>query len=114
MTELGELEQRRADFANRNTRVVVVSLEGPEDAKKTQAQFPHLLVVADASRGLSTVADSIHEGSNPHGGDTSSPATLLIDRQGTVRWEYRPARYFSRLTPDDLLAAIDQHLSASR
>jgi peroxiredoxin len=113
MTELGELERHHADFAKRNTRVVVVSLEGPNEAEKTQADFPHLVVVADAGRGLSTVADAIHERSNPHhDGDTSAPATLLVDRQGTVRWEFRPARYFTRLSPDELLAAIDQHLSA--
>ncbi len=111
MTELGELEQHHAEFAKRNTRLVVVSLEGPKEASKTQADFPHLVVVADAGKGLSSVADAIHEKSDPHhNADTSAPATLLVDRQGTVRWEFRPTRFFTRLSPDELLAAIDQHL----
>jgi peroxiredoxin len=115
MTELGELEAHHADFAKRNARVVVVSLEDPNEAKKTQADFPHLTVVADAGRGLSSMADAIHEKSNPHhDADTSAPATILIDRQGTVRWEFRPTRFFTRLSPDELLAAIDQHLAAGR
>lgn len=112
MMELGELEQHHADFAKRNTRVVVVSLEGPNEAKKTQEDFPHLLVVADAGRGLSTVADVIHERSGPNGVDSAAPATLLVDRRGTVRWEFRPSRFFRRLSPGELLASIDQHLSA--
>ena len=45
------------------------------ESQKTQADFPHLVVVADAGRGLSSVADVIHENSNPKGGDTSAPAT---------------------------------------
>ena len=114
MTELGELERHHADFVRRDTRVVVVSLEGPEEAKKTQADFPHLVVVADAQRGLSSVAAAIHPQSAPGGGDTAAPATLLVDRHGTVCWEYRPNTFLSRLSPDELLAAIDQHLAAGR
>jgi len=114
MTELGELERHHEEFARRNTRVVVASLEGTEDAKKTQADFPHLVVVADAQRGLSSVADAIHPRSGPERGDTSAPATLLVDRHGTVRWEYRPARFLTRLSPQELLAAIDQHVADSR
>src|SRR5207245_2426964 len=80
---------KSADFAQRKTRVVVVSVEGPEAAQKTQADFPHLVVVSDVSRGLTGVADVIHPDSNPNGGDTAAPGTLLIDRHGTVRWPFR-------------------------
>lgn len=114
MTELGELERHHAEFARRNTRIVAISLEGPDEAKKTQADFPHLVVVADAGRGLSSVADVIHPRSSPEGGDTAAPATLLVDRHGTVRWEFRPSRYLTRLSPDELLVAIDSHLPAGR
>ncbi len=112
MIELGQLERRNEDFARRNTRVVVSSVEGLEDAKKTQEDFPHLIVVSDKSRELTNIADVIHEKSAPDKGDTSAPATVLMDRQGTVRWTYRPDRFTSRLSPDELLAAIDQHLPA--
>jgi alkyl hydroperoxide reductase subunit AhpC len=114
MTELGELERHSADFARRNTRVVAVSVEGPEDARKTQIDFPHLIMVADAGKGLSSVADAIHTGSAPDGTDTAAPATLLVDRQGMVRWQFRPSRFITRLSPDELLAAVDQHLPAGR
>jgi peroxiredoxin len=111
VTELGELERRHADFTRRDTRVVVVSVEGPEAARQTQADFPHLVVVADAGRGLTAVADVLHPHSAPDKGDTAAPATLLVDRQGTVRWAYRPERFLARLSPDELLAAIDQHVA---
>jgi alkyl hydroperoxide reductase subunit AhpC len=112
MVELGELERQHEEFARRNTRLVVASIDGPEAAKETQAKFPHLIVVTDAARGLATVADVILPHSGPNGCDSAAPATLLVDRQGAVRWEFRPTRILSRLSPDELLAAIDQHLSA--
>lgn len=110
MVELGELEAHHEDFARRNTRVVVVSLEGPEQARQTQADFPHLTVVTDADRNLINVVNAIHRRSAPNGGDTAAPTTLLIDRQGTVRWLFRPERHIVRLTPTELLAAVDDHL----
>jgi alkyl hydroperoxide reductase subunit AhpC len=114
VTELGELERRHEEFDRRHTRVVVVSVEGLDEAKKTQEAFPHLVVVADADRGLTNLADVIHPHSGPEGGDTAAPATLLVDRGGTVRWAYRPDRFLSRLSPDELLAEVDRHLSAAR
>jgi alkyl hydroperoxide reductase subunit AhpC len=60
MIELGQLDRRHEDFARRNARVVVVSVEGADDAKKTQTDFPHLLVLADESRGLSDPVGLIH------------------------------------------------------
>jgi hypothetical protein len=68
--------------------------------------------VSDARGELTNVAEVIHPHSAPDGGDTSAPATVLADHQGLVRWTFRPERYLTRLTPDELLAAIDQHMSA--
>ncbi len=110
MMELGQLERRHEDFARRNTRVIVVSLEGAEDAAKTHNDFPHLLVLADFGRGLSEAVKTVH----PHGGrfhqeDAAYPTTILVDRQGKVRWLHR-ASVIARLSPDEVLEAIDQNL----
>jgi peroxiredoxin len=110
MIELGQLERRHPDFAERKTQVVVVSLEGAEDAARTQADFPHLLVLADEGRGLSEAAGLIHPRQAPDGGDTAAPTTIVVDRQGTVRWLFRPGEVITRLAPDDVLEALDRHL----
>jgi peroxiredoxin len=112
MIELGQLERHHEDFTRRGTRVIVISLEGQDDARQTQARFPHLLVLADAGRGLSEVVGLIHTHSAPDGGDTSAPTTILIDRQGIVRWLYRSGAVVARLSPDEVLQAIDLHLPA--
>ncbi len=110
MIELGQLERRNEDFARRNTRVIAVSMEGPDDARKTQADFPHLLVLADEGRGLSEAAVLVHAHARPNGDDADAPTTILVDRQGTVRWFFRPSVVIARLSPDDVLQAIDAHM----
>ncbi len=110
MIELGQLERRHEAFAERNTRLVVVSVEGLDRARLTQADFPHLVVLADDGRGLSDAAGLIHARSGPEGSDTSAPTTILVDRHGNVRWLFRPSAVITRLAPDDVLAAIDSHM----
>jgi alkyl hydroperoxide reductase subunit AhpC len=113
MIELGQLERRHDDFARRGTRVIVISMEGLADAQKTQGQFPHLVVLADQQRGLSEAAELIHAGTAaPDGSDIDTPTTILVDRSGTVRWLYRSPEVIARLSPDDVLAAIDEQLAA--
>ncbi|MFO0960808.1 MAG: redoxin domain-containing protein [Isosphaeraceae bacterium] len=110
MAELVQLERRHDEFSARNARVVAISVEGPEDARKTQEQFAHLVVISDEGLGLTEAAGLLHRGAAPDGGDADVPTTILVDRGGTVRWIYRSPSVIERLAPGDLLRAIDQHL----
>ena len=110
MIELGQLEREHEKFKSRQTRVVVVSIEDEEKATQTQAQFPHLVVVADADQKLTEAIGAVHKQSTPEGADSAAPTTLLIDGAGQVRWTFRPDRVFRRLSPEEVLAAIDKHL----
>jgi peroxiredoxin len=110
MTELVQLEKRHEDFPKHQTGVVAVSVEGLEDARKTQADFPHLTVLSDEARGLSNAAALVHPHAAPDGSDTDVPTTILVDRTGTVRWIYRSPSVIARLSPDDVLRAIDEHI----
>ncbi len=112
MTELGQLESHWEEFAKRKVRVVVASIEDQKTAEATQADFPHLIVVSDEKRSLIDAASVLHPKSDPQGGDTAAPTTLLIDGTGVVRWTFRPDRVFTRLSPSQLLAAIDKELPA--
>jgi peroxiredoxin len=110
MIELVQLEKRHDDFAKRNARVFVASVEGLDDARKTQADFPHLVVLSDQARGLSEAADLIHQHAAPDGGDADVPTTILVDHSGSVRWLYRSSQVIARLSPDDVLQTIDRYL----
>jgi peroxiredoxin len=110
MVELGELEAHAGEFARRNLRVVVVSLEDLDEARKTQADFPHLTVAADPERRLIDSLEVLHAGAAPGGKDTAAPTTFLVDGRGTVHWVFRPDRHVHRLSAAQLLAAADEYL----
>jgi alkyl hydroperoxide reductase subunit AhpC len=107
MIELGQLERQHEDFTKRGVQVIAVSMEGLDDAGKTQAQFPHLTVLSDQGRGLSEAAGLVHAGAGPDSSDTDVPTTILVDRQGIVRWLYCSPKLITRLSPDEMLQAID-------
>jgi peroxiredoxin len=106
--ELGQLEQQHAEFARRHIQIVVVSNDDQPTAQQTQADYPHLVVVADADQALAKTAQVLHPGAGPTQDDTNAPTTFLLDGDGTVRWVYRPDRYLTRQSAAELLAAIDQ------
>ena len=108
MIELGQLEKAHSEFERRNVRVIVSSIEKVSDASQTQTQFPHLVVLSDATRNLSTAIKIMHAGSAADGGDTSAPTTLVVDGTGVVRWVHRPDNVIVRLSPEQVLAAVDK------
>ena len=81
MTELGELESHFQEFKNRKSPVAIVAIstDNREDAQKSQAQFPHLKVVADTDQKMCQALKVMH------GEDKAAPTTILVDGQGTVR-----------------------------
>jgi alkyl hydroperoxide reductase subunit AhpC len=111
MTELVQLERRHDDFTKRKVEVAAVSLEGLDEAKESQAEYPHLTVLSDQDRHLSDAASLIHSHAGPDGGDADAPTTILVDRHGTVRWIYRSPSVIARLSPDEVLRAVDQKIS---
>ena len=108
MVELGQLESSHQEFAKRNVRVAVISNDDQSAARETQTQFPHLVVVADTDQKLAKALQVIHPGVGPGGSDTNAPTTFYVDGSGILRWYFRPDRIIVRLSPEELLAAIDQ------
>jgi peroxiredoxin len=107
MTQLTELESYHGDFERAGADVVVVSIEGQAEASQTKSDFPHLTVVSDEQRELSTAIDLINKGFNPNGGDSAAPTILLLDGQGQVRWLHRPERFIARPSANGLVAKIE-------
>jgi peroxiredoxin len=108
MVELGELEGRHDDFASRNLQILAISDDDLAIARETQAEFPHLKIVSDAEQNMAQAFQVIHSGVGPNCRDTNAPTTILVDADGKVRWVFRPNHFTARLSPDELLAAIDK------
>jgi peroxiredoxin len=110
MLELGELESHFQEFKNRKTpvEIVAISTDSREDAQFSQRQFPHLKVVADSDQKMCRTLAVMH------GEDKAAPTTILVDGEGTVRWLFRADRFLERLSPAQLLAAIDAHMPVTK
>jgi alkyl hydroperoxide reductase subunit AhpC len=108
MIELGQLEAQAGEFQKKNVRIIAVSLDNLEDSKATQEKFPQLVIVADFEKKLSEAVQVI-QGNEGH----NAPTTILVDGQGVVRWVFRPERFLTRLSPEELLRAVDQHMSSA-
>ena len=80
----------------------------PEPAPGTNLS----LVLSDEGRKLAEAVAVIHPHSAMDGGDTAAPTTILVDGRGTVRWTFRPDRVLTRLSPAELLTAIDREMPA--
>src|SRR5262245_58544707 len=111
MVELGQLEAHHDEFAKRYTRVVAVSVDGLDDSKLTQQEFPHLTVVADHELKLVDAVAVLHPGAGEHGEDVAVPTTIFIDKRGVVRALLRPTSVGSRLSASDVLATVDKKVA---
>ena len=84
MVELGQLEERHADFDK--VRVVAISQDDLENSKRTQEACPHLQIVSDANASIANaleLMDKVHHG--PKGEDTNAPTTILVDGAGNPK-----------------------------
>jgi thioredoxin-dependent peroxiredoxin len=111
MIELGQLEAHHDEFAKRHTRVVAVSVDGLDDSKKTQQDFPHLTVVADHDHNLVDAVAVLHPGAGEHGEDVAVPTTIFVDKHGVVRVLFRPTNVASRMSASEVLAAVDKKMA---
>ncbi len=109
MKELVQLQGRHEEFTNRQVHVVAISDDDQATARKTQGDFPNLIVVSDPDQAVAKAMSVIHPGATgPNGGDTNAPTTFFVDGEGHVRRVYRPESYLRRLSPAEVLAAIDE------
>jgi alkyl hydroperoxide reductase subunit AhpC len=107
MIELGQLERHHAAFATRGVRVAVASNDEQSLAQETQNDFKNLVVISDSKQDLAKAAGVIHSGAALDGKDTNAPMIFLIDGAGTVRWMYHSDRFVTRISPTELLKAVD-------
>ena len=66
---------------------------------------------ADADHHLSDAVQAVQGKVGPTDEVVNAPTTILVDGKGTVRWVFRPDSYLRRLSPEEVLAAVDQYVA---
>ncbi|MBI3920725.1 MAG: peroxiredoxin family protein [Armatimonadetes bacterium] len=107
MVELGQLQESLQAFAARGVSLVAVSVDAPEVSarlqKRLRAGFP---VLSDPGLVLIDRLGLRHERAYL-GRDMAIPTLFLVDREGIVRWVYRPPTIRVRAKPAEILRRID-------
>ncbi len=105
-----------SEFQKRGVDLVAVSVDPPEVSArlKRKLKADAVTFVSDRALQLIDALNLRHEGAMPRmfrherGRDTALPTLVLVDRQGIIRWVYRPENYRLRAQPEKILAEIDR------
>ena len=107
MAELQGLGAALSDAERAGVEVIAVS---PDRTEQSQRLADGLKVgyrfVADPDLSVTRQYGLIHHGGGPGGRDVPRPATLVLDRDGVVRWLSLSDNYQVRPDPDSVLRAV--------
>ena len=94
------------------TQILVLSVDSPEDLRRMvdrisedDAMAPRFPFLTDEGH---RVVDryGLFNDADPRGRQIAHPATMVIDRDGVVRWRFVEVDYRIRPSNDDVLAAL--------
>jgi peroxiredoxin len=117
VTELGQLRAHWQEFLDRGVEVVAVSVDPPDVSERLRQRLGLDIRFLADERG--TLMDALHvrdrnaappafmAGRPLASRDVFLPTTFLVDRDGVIRWIYRPDTYRVRAPAEALLRAVD-------
>jgi len=108
MTDLQGLQLRIADFQRHGCAVAAVVVDPPETNARVAARlglgFP---VLSDPGLALVDAFGLRHAGGAHEGQDIARSASVLLDKDGVVRWRHVTDNVRRRPDPAVILAAVD-------
>lgn len=108
MSELQGLQLSQDELRRRGCAVAAVVADPVETnaalARTAGIGFP---ILADPDLHAIDAYRLRHPGAGPDGHDIAHSASVLIDRDGVVRWTFVTRNFRVRPLPTDVLAAID-------
>ena len=107
MAELQGLGAKLSEAARAGVEVVAVS---PDPNERSQQVADGLRLgyrfLADPDLAVARRYGLVHAGGGPDGRDVPRPATVVLDRDGVVRWFSVTRNFQVRPDPDDVLRAV--------
>ena len=107
MAELQGLGAELSEAEKAGVEIVAVSPDPNEQSHK-MAEGLHLgyRFLADRDLAVSRRYGLVHPRGGPNGEDVPRPATLVLDREGVVRWLSVSRNFQVRPDPGDVLRAV--------
>ena len=112
--ELEQLQNYYGTIRTYGGEIYAVSIDSPEVNRALRERVgADYIFLSDPD---ATVLDQLnirHHTPNPSGKDIAIPTQILVDKNGIVRWIYRPSNYRIRARPETVLAVLED-LNVSR
>jgi len=107
MAELQGLGAQLSEAERTGVEIVAISPDSNEHSQKV-ANGLHLAYrfVADRDLAVTRRYGLIQAGAGPNGQDVPRPATIVLDRDGVVKWFSVSRNFQVRPDPDDVLRAV--------
>jgi len=85
-----------------------VSVDSPAASKRLRDRLEvGFTFLSDPEGELLDALGIRHRGGRGDGADIAYPTSMLVDRDGTVRWLFQSDTYRERARPEQVFAAID-------
>lgn len=107
MAELQGLGAELSEAERAGVEIVAISPDPNERSQKlAEGLGLAYRFLADTDLAVARRYGLVHERGGPEGQDVPRPATIVIDRDGIVRWFTVARNYQVRPDPDDVLRAV--------
>jgi peroxiredoxin len=107
---MGELQGLGAALSEAERIGVEIIAISPDPNERSQKVAEGLRLgyrfVSDGDLAVTRRYGLLHAGAGPNGQDVPRPATVVLDRDGVVRWFSVSRNYQVRPDPDDVLRAV--------
>jgi peroxiredoxin len=107
---VAELQGLGAELSEAEKAGVEIVAVSPDPNERSQRMAEGLRLgyrfVADRDLAVSRRYGLIHPRGGPHGEDVPRPATVVLDRDGVVRWLALSSNFQVRPDPGDVLRAV--------
>jgi peroxiredoxin len=107
---MGELQGLGAALSEAERIGVEIIAISPDPNERSQKVAEGLRLgyrfVSDGDLAVTRHYGLVHAGAGPNGQDVPRPATVVVDRDGVVRWFSVSRNYQVRADPDDVLRAV--------
>jgi peroxiredoxin len=107
---VAELQGLGAELSEAERAGVEIVAISPDPSEQSQRLADGLRLgyrfLADPDLAVARRYGLVHAGGGPEGQDVPRPATVVLDRDGIVRWFSVARNYQVRPDPDDVLRAV--------
>jgi peroxiredoxin len=86
-----------------------ISVDTPEDSRRLRKRLgADFTFLSDPDGKVLDLFKIRHHQPNPKNRDIAMPTSILVDRDGIIRWIYQAGDYRVRARPEEVFRAIDR------